>query len=93
MLSLLKRFFGKKQQQPLAYPHNRIRRIVDTNSIRARLKGQGWRLVELPIRKEQTVQQWKVIAVRGDQSVEMYGKTIDEAVSAIGKNLGVIPRN
>lgn len=66
---------------------------MDTNSIRARLQTLGWRLVELPIRKEQTVAQWKIVAVRGDKSYETYGPTLDEAMSAIGRNLGVIPRN
>jgi hypothetical protein len=71
---------------------------VDTNSIRARIKTQGWSLREIPIRrtvpdsKEKQITQWKIIAFRGEKSVEISGSTIDVAIKNIGITLGVIPK-
>jgi len=66
---------------------------VDTTSIRARLQGLGWHLLELPVRSGDRIVRWKVVASRGDQSYEINGTTLDEAVMSIGQTLGVIPRN
>lgn len=69
---------------------------MDSNAIRARLKGLGWQLIELPIRRnhpdsnERRVTNWKVIASKGERSYEVGGKTIDEALIKIGSSLGVI---
>ena len=92
MLSWIKRFCGRKQAPPV-HPHNLIRRIVDTDSIRARLNGLGWRLIELPIKKENVVARWKVIAVRGEKSLEAGGLTLEEAMTNVGKSLGAISRD
>jgi hypothetical protein len=95
MFNWIKRFWGRKPEIP-EHPHNRIRRKVDTNSIRARLNGLGWKLMELPIRKsdpdanQRTVVQWKIIAVKGEQSIELRGPTLDEAMTNVGRTLGVI---
>jgi hypothetical protein len=71
---------------------------VDTNAIRARIQAQGWTIRELPIKRhspnleERIVMQWKLIAFRGEKSLEVGGKTIDEAMKNIGMALGVIPK-
>lgn len=81
------------------HPHNRLRRIVDTNSIKARLDGLGWKIKEIPVRKcshdskERTVLHYKVIVIKGETSMEVTGSSLDEAISTIGMQLGVIPRN
>lgn len=98
MLSWLKRVCGKKEADP-PYPHNLIRRTVDTQSIRNRLQSLGWNVMEHPIRtsspdpKQRKVVRWKLIASRGDKSFQVEGKTIDEAMNNLGTNLGVIARN
>lgn len=78
------------------HPHNRIRRKVDTHSIKVRLANQGFRLKELPIRRnhpdtnERTILHWKVIAIKGEQSYEVVSPSLEEAINNIGKSLGVI---
>jgi hypothetical protein len=83
---------------PPPEPPKPIRRKVDTNIIRTRITTLGWRLREIPIKKshpvpeERKVIQWKLIAIKGDKSIEVNGPTIDETMKSIGKLLGVIPR-
>jgi hypothetical protein len=74
------------------------RRIVDTNSIRVRISGLGWNLLEIPIRRRNKadvvyIAEWKLVASRGYQSFQTSGENIDEAMKNIGKMLGVIPRD
>jgi hypothetical protein len=66
---------------------------VDTESIRVRLQTQGWHLLELPIKKQNTVARWKVVASRGEKSLEAGGTTLEEAMTNVGQSLGVIPRD
>lgn len=74
------------------------RRIVDNEAIRGRIQAQGWRLLEIPIKKntpnkdERVVARWKIVASRGEKSIEVGGATIEEALANIGKTLGVITR-
>lgn len=68
---------------------------MDNNAIRARIGAQGWKLLELPIRKSGPtgqVARWKITAVKGERSIEVGGTTIDEALRNIGVSLGVIPK-
>lgn len=71
---------------------------MDTQAIRTRITTLGWRLREIPIKRnhpdvnERKVIQWKLVAMKGDKSIEVGGPTIDEAMKTIGKTLGVIPR-
>jgi len=91
VISWFKRFWSAKEEIPL-YPHNQIRRKVDTDSIRARLNGLGWQLLELPIKKQNTIARWRVVASKGEKSLEAGGQTLDEAMTNVGQSLGVIPR-
>jgi len=74
------------------------RRKVDNDAIRCRIKAQGWNLLELPVRKnhpdsrQQIIVRWKIIASRGDKSLEVGGLTIDEALKNVGETLGVIAK-
>ncbi len=71
---------------------------VDNDSIRARLKAQGWNLLEIPIRKrnpdsgELQISRWKIVATKGERSYEVGGPTIDEALTSVGISLGVISK-
>lgn len=71
---------------------------METKSIRARIKSLGWQVRELPIRKsspipeERIVASWKLIAARGEKTIEIGGGTIDEAFRNLGETLGAIPR-
>lgn len=66
---------------------------MDTDSIRARLKGLGWQLLEVPIKKQNKVARWKVVASRGEKSLEAGGDTLEEALNSVGRSLGVIPQD
>ena len=70
---------------------------MDSNSIRTRIQSLGWHLHELPVRRnhpdsaERTIVNWKIVAVKGEKSIEVGGQTIDEAMKTMGTSLGVIP--
>ena len=72
---------------------------MDNNAIRARLNAQGWKLLEIPIKKRDPktkitkVLKWKIVATRVTKSIEVSGDTIDEALKNIGKILGVIAKD
>lgn len=74
------------------------RRIVDTDSIRARLKALSWTILEIPIKRnhpdpaERKVVRWKLVATKGEKSMEVTGPNIDEAFKQLGMTLGVIAR-
>lgn len=84
-----------RKPQPIPQP---IRRKVDTQSIRARIGSLGWQVREIPIRKsspvpeERLIASWRLIAARGERSIEVSGPNIDEAFKTLGVTLGVIPR-
>ena len=94
--SLIKnlKFFKKKQQET----NKPRRKKVDNDSIRARIKSQGWNLLEIPIKRndpktnQTSVARWKVVATKGVKSFEVGGKNIDEALKNIGITLGVISK-
>lgn len=71
---------------------------MDTNAIRTRITTQGWKLLELPIKKnspipeERVVARWKLVATKGGKSIEVGGATIDEAMRNVGQLLGVVAR-
>lgn len=90
ILSWVKRL---KKQKVIYPPHNQIRIKVDTNTIRERLQGLGWKLLEIPVRRQDKIIRWKIVASRGEQSVETTGLDIDEAMKSVGVTLGVIPRD
>ena len=88
----------KPEVQILEYPHNRIRRKVDIDSIRARIQGLGWKILEVPIKRSnpdpalRTILKWKVVATKGQKSCEVTGLTIDEALKNLGETLGAIAK-
>ena len=71
---------------------------MEPNIVRQRLNAQGWQIRELPIRKndpdpdKQVIARWKLVAIKGEKSYEVSGKTIEEAMENLGKILGVIAR-
>ena len=81
------------------YPHEHpIRRTVDTNTIRTRLSHLGWAVKELPIRQKHAgagpheVVMWKLIAIKGERSLEVSGRSLDEAMLNLGQSMGVVGR-
>lgn len=72
---------------------------MDTSTIRTRITTQGWQLREIPIKrshpdpKQRTVLQWKLVAIRGNRSIETGKPSLDEAMKSMGQMLGVIPRD
>ena len=88
----------RKAIQNLEHPHNRTRKTVDINSIRARIATQGWKLLEVPMKKNnpdpalRTILKWRVVASKGERTCEVTGKTIEDAIKNLGETLGVIAR-
>jgi hypothetical protein len=62
--------------------------------LRDRILKSGWNLRELPIRTggsdSAEIRAWKMIAVKGDRSVQLEGKTLEIAIESICKTLGLI---
>jgi hypothetical protein len=75
------------------------RRKVDNDSIRARIMAQGWKLLEIPIKRKDPktgntlVARWKIVATKGQKSLEVGGIDINEALRNIGLTLGVISKD
>lgn len=92
-------FFKKiwRKNKVIVPDHNKLRKKkVDNETIRARISTQGWKLLEIPIKKNNNnqtiVARWKIIASKEGKSIEVGGQTIEEALINIGKSLGVIAR-
>ena len=98
MLNWFKKILRTKSKPDLQ-PHNRIRKNVDTNSIKARINGLGWQIREIPVKRsspnasERSILHYKIIVCKGERSLEVTGKSLNEAIETIGAQLGVIPRN
>lgn len=71
---------------------------MDTSAIRTRITTQGWRLLEVPVKRshpdptQRVITRWKIVASRGNRSLEVGGATLDEAMRNVGQMLGVIPK-
>ncbi len=85
----------------LIHPHEQVRRqsmtvAATTDDLRERLKKLGWLMRELPIRTggrdSAEVASYKLIAVKGDKSIILGGKTLHEAMSNMCKTLGALPK-
>ena len=94
------RFF--QNEKTLLHPHELLpgtRLNVDADVIRTRLQNLGWNVKELPIREKfagggaHKVIMWKLVAIKGDKSFEVAGKTLPEAMTNLGRSLGVVPQN
>lgn len=59
------------------------------NIFRERVNTLGWTCKELPIKKGLTIRAWKVIALRGDKSMQVEGKSIEAAYQQIWALLGI----
>lgn len=89
-------YFQPKTPEPP--PPQPVRRTVDTETIRLRLTSQGWRIIERPIKKsdpdpaKRLVVRWRLVALKGDKSLEISGSTIDDAMRNLGQTLGVVSK-
>jgi hypothetical protein len=97
LINYLFPIFKIKKKDSSLPDHNLLRKLkVDNESIRARINAQGWKLLEIPIKKndpnnnKRIVVRWKIVASKGEKSLEVGGSTIDEAMKNIGMALGVI---
>ena len=86
MWNWIRKIWPKKRPRALQKRAVPRRRIVDTESIRARIQGVGWQLLEVPVRRRETqtqevyIAEWRLTASRGYQSLQASGPDIDEAM-------------
>lgn len=62
----------------------------DVVDLRNKLRGAGWAVRELPIRSNDEVKSWKIVAAKKDRTITMGGKTLDEALHNLARSLGVV---
>jgi hypothetical protein len=64
------------------------------DELRERITKSGWLLRELPIRTggsgSAEIRAWKMIAIKGERSLTLEGKTLDVAMESVCKTLGLI---
>lgn len=63
---------------------------MEIETIRTRLNIQGWQIREIPIRKQDTIVRWRLVATKGEKSYDVGGNTLQDAMEMLGKTLGVI---
>jgi len=66
----------------------------NAEDLRDKIARSGWSLRELPIRKANSneIRAWKMIAVKKDRSLILEGTSLQLALEAVCKNLGLIGR-
>lgn len=92
---MLKRLVNWLQPKPKIKPKGKS---VDSSAIKTRIETQGWKIIEIPIKKndpdpsKRLITQWKFIATKGDKSIEVRGGDKDSAWQNLGSVLGVIAK-
>jgi hypothetical protein len=65
--------------------------------IEARLACIGWKTRQLPVSggglSDRKIIRWKVIGFKGDKTIQVEGKTLEEAMNNLGRILGLVPKN
>lgn len=62
----------------------------DVITLRQKLQGAGWQVRELPVRSNDIVKSWKIIAAKGQKSITIGGTTLDEALHNLARAVGVV---
>lgn len=63
------------------------------DEMRDKIHGSGWTIRELPIRSgDSSIRSWKMIAIKGDRSITLEGKTLENALKSTCEMLGLIKR-
>lgn len=64
------------------------------DQLRERANKSGWTIRELPIRTggsgNAEIRAWKMIAIKGDRSLTLEGKTLEQGLENVCKALGLI---
>jgi hypothetical protein len=68
--------------------------VLTTDDLRTRLQKQGWTIRELPVKSggaaNPTILSYKLIALKGDKSVTIGGKDLNDAFTNLSRTLGTI---
>lgn len=68
--------------------------MLTTEDLRTRLHKQGWSIRELPVRTgglaNPSILSYKLIAIKGDKSVTVGGKDLEDAFTNLSRTLGTI---
>jgi hypothetical protein len=78
--------FSKQKKEDVVM----VKKENTAEDIRNKIKGLGWQIKELPIKSGVSIKQWKLIAIKGEKSVEVRGQDIKEALDNLGRTLGAI---
>jgi hypothetical protein len=62
----------------------------DVVTLRTKLKSAGWNVRELPVRSNDIVKSWKIIAAKGERTITIGGTTLDEALHNLARTVGVV---
>ena len=76
---------------PIKHPPVTERNYMDdVVTLRTKLQSAGWKVRELPIRSNDVVKSWKIVAAKGDRSITIGGTTLDEALHNLARTVGVV---
>lgn len=64
----------------------------DVTTLREKLKSAGWSVREFPVRSNDIVKSWKLVAAKGQKSITIGGETLDGALLNLAKAVGVVSR-
>ncbi len=82
-------FKQKKFELPIIKIQPERNYMDDVVTLRDKIKKAGWQVRELPMRNNDIVKNWKIIAIKGEKSIHIGGITLDQALRNLTQTLGI----
>jgi len=73
----------RKPEAPVVQIKKEVNYMEEVEKLRTLIKSLAFRIQEIPIRNGQEIIRWRVIASKGDQSVNVEKKTLQESFETL----------